>query len=157
MTSYLQLIAIKTSRSLPKNRPKRNRLYNPDVARKPSATKGPRPAQGSRLLKLRQAAGLTQVELGKAIGVPFSNIALWEWSNKPPRADVLPLLAQVLNVSIDDLVGANTGSLQHHQRRSGPVSELQRIFEDARKLPRNQQRKVIDVVKAMVHEFGRSA
>ncbi|MBK6520160.1 MAG: helix-turn-helix domain-containing protein [Polyangiaceae bacterium] len=61
-----------------------------------SSLQGPRPAQGARLLALRRAAGLTQVELAKALGVSNANIAFWEWSAKPPRSDVLPCLGSRL-------------------------------------------------------------
>ncbi len=126
------------------------------VSRSPSSAKGPRPAQGARLLRLRQAAGLTQIELGKAIGVPHSNIAHWEWSEKPPRGDVLPLLAQCLHVSIDDIVGVDTGSRKRAPKRSGPLSEAERTFDVVRRLPRNQQRRILEVVKALIHEYGES-
>jgi len=127
----------------------------PAVTRTASSTKGPRPSQGARLLKFRLAAGLTQIELGKAIGVQHSSIAHWEWSEKPPRGEVLPLLAKALNVSLEELVGSGHGPRRSVDQRPGPISEMQRTFEAARKLPRKQQRKIIEVVNALVHEFGR--
>ena len=127
----------------------------PAVARTASSAKGPRPSQGARLLKFRQASGLTQIELGKAIGVPHSNIAHWEWSEKPPRGEVLPQLAQALNVSLEELVGSGTGARRTADKRPGPIGEMQKTFEAARKLPRKQQRKIIEVVNALVREFGR--
>jgi transcriptional regulator with XRE-family HTH domain len=35
------------------------------------------------VLALRKAAGLTQIELAKALDIPQANIAFWEWSDKP--------------------------------------------------------------------------
>lgn len=125
------------------------------VARTASSDKGARPSQGARLLKLRQAAGLTQIELGKAIGVQHSSIAHWEWSEKPPRGEVLPLLAEVLNVTIEEIVGVSTNARRTPQKRPGPIGEMERTFEAARKLPRKQQRKIIEVVNALVREYGR--
>jgi DNA-binding transcriptional regulator YiaG len=51
--------------------------------------------QGARLLALRKASGLTQVELAKALDVPQANISFWEWSDKPPRSDLLSTMAKV--------------------------------------------------------------
>lgn len=127
------------------------------MPRKASTAKGPRPAQGARLLALREASGLTQIELAKALGVPHSNIAHWEWSDKPPRADLLPHLAQILNVTLEDLVGPVRTAERAATKRPGPVGELQRTFEAVRKLPRKQQRKIIEVVNALVTEYQRSA
>jgi len=58
-----------------------------------------------RLVELRQAAGLTQVQLAEKIGVHPSNIGFWELSGTPPRGEVLPKLAQALSVSVDVLLG----------------------------------------------------
>ncbi|MBK6520180.1 MAG: helix-turn-helix transcriptional regulator [Polyangiaceae bacterium] len=93
------------------------------MARSAAASKGPRPAQGARLLALRRAAGLTQVELAKALGVSNANIAFWEWSAKPPRSDVLPALARALRVRVEDLL------LEQAVARTPPNSKLQRTFE----------------------------
>jgi transcriptional regulator with XRE-family HTH domain len=128
--------------------------YSRPVPRKTKASKGPRPQQGARLLALRQAAGLTQIELARYLGVPHANIAFWEWSDKPPRSDLLPEMAKALGVRLDDLLvtnGATPG------KRPGPVGELQRTFEDVRQLPRKQQRKIIETVRALVNEYTRKA
>jgi transcriptional regulator with XRE-family HTH domain len=129
--------------------------YTGDVARKPKTSKGPRPPQGARLLALRKAAALTQIELARAIGVPHANIAFWEWSDKPPRSDLLPTLAKALGVKIEELlINANAES---PAIRPGPIGEVQRTFEQVRKLPRKQQRKVLETVRALVNEYNREA
>ena len=54
-----------------------------------------RPALGQRLTELREAAGLTQVQLAERVAVHPSNIGFWELSGTPPRGEVLPKLADV--------------------------------------------------------------
>lgn len=135
----------------PRERGSQNRGYSMLVPRSPRADRGPRPKQGSRLLALRKRAGLTQAELALAVGVPQPTIALWEWSATPPRATVLPAMARALGVPVEALLG------EVHQleptRRSGPVGEVQRVFEEVKKLPRKQQRKILDVVIALLAQL----
>lgn len=101
------------------------------------------------------AAGITQTQLAKFLGVPQGNISFWEWCEKPPRGDVLPKMAKALGVSVDDLL-VETGS-NGLANRPGPVGEVQRAFEEVRRLPRKQQRKVVEMVTALVEQYRRKA
>jgi len=129
--------------------------YTAGVSRKPNAHKGQRPQQGARLLALRKAAGLTQIELAKFLRVPHANIAFWEWSDKPPRSDVLPQMAKALGVHVEELLAPSSDKTI--AKHSGPVGEVQRAFELVRKLPRSQQRRIIETVHALVDQFKRKA
>ncbi|MGH9970491.1 MAG: helix-turn-helix domain-containing protein [Pyrinomonadaceae bacterium] len=68
-----------------------------------------RPRQGMQLAELRKAAGLSQYELARYVGISQANIAFWERSEKPPRSDVLPKMAEALGVSLEDLLNVNAG------------------------------------------------
>ena len=128
--------------------------YSLLVAGKPSRTPT-RPRQGAHLLALRQAAGISQIQLADFLGVGQGTIAFWERSEKPPRGEVLPKMAKALGVSVDELlVETASGRLA---RRAGPVGDVQRVFEAVRKLPRKQQRKVIEMVDALVDRYSRRA
>jgi transcriptional regulator with XRE-family HTH domain len=112
-----------------------------------------RPAQGAHLLKLRERANLSQVELAELVGEPQVNISFWERCAKPPRSDVLPKLAKVLGVSVEELLTPSAPI----KRRAGPVGKLQRVFEEAAELPRSQQDQLIQVVQALVTQFKHRA
>ena len=58
-----------------------------------------------RLKELRKQSHLTQVELAKRLGIGQSSYADWERGKKNPTQDNLVKLAQILNVSVDYLVG----------------------------------------------------
>ena len=58
-----------------------------------------------RLKELRKQANLTQVELAKQLGIGQSSYADWERGKKNPTQENLIRLAQILNVSVDYLVG----------------------------------------------------
>ena len=58
-----------------------------------------------RLKELRKQAHLTQVELAKRLGIGQSSYADWERGKKKPTQENLVKIAQILDVSIDYLVG----------------------------------------------------
>lgn len=61
-----------------------------------------------QLRKLREAAGLTQRELGNRIGVSGQAVAQWETGVKRPSVENLTKLADVLETSTDAILGRNT-------------------------------------------------
>jgi transcriptional regulator with XRE-family HTH domain len=63
-----------------------------------------RPDLGRRLKQLREAKGLTQVELAIKAGLSPSNVAQIEQGQRPdPRVSTVAALAQALGVDIGDL------------------------------------------------------
>jgi len=124
--------------------------YNSGVPRKLSK---PRPAQGARLAALRRDAGLTQAELADQVGEPQQNIALWEQSAKPPRADAIPKLAKALGVTIEDFFTQKPPV----RRPSGPAGKVRRLFDDVARLPRRQQDKIVEFMTPIVEQFKKAA
>jgi transcriptional regulator with XRE-family HTH domain len=108
--------------------------------------------QGERLLRLRQAAGLTQEELAELIGESQSNIAFWEQSDKPPRSDILPKMAEALGVRVEALLNGNS----RPERKGGPTGKVHKVFEEVSQLPRRQQEKIIEFVSAFVNQYKQS-
>ena len=58
-----------------------------------------------RLKKLRKQAQLTQVDVAEKLGISQPAYASWERGVKKPTQKNLVKIAQVLNVSVDYLVG----------------------------------------------------
>jgi transcriptional regulator with XRE-family HTH domain len=112
-----------------------------------------RPALGQRLVELRQAAGLTQMQLADKLGVHHSNIAFWELTGTPPRGEVLPGLAQALGASVDELLGVRPPK----PKKQAAKGRLQQVFEEASKLPRRQQQKIAEVVEALIAQHAKAA
>lgn len=129
------------------------------MPRPPRQPSPPRPAPGARLLALREAAGLTQAELAHRIGEKQTTLSLWEHSDRPPRADVLPKLAKALDASIEALLGEAAGEvpLAPIAHNPGHIGELERAFDEVRGLPRRQQKRVLEFVLAFVNEYKRKA
>jgi transcriptional regulator with XRE-family HTH domain len=126
----------------------------PEAGYDATMRKKDRPPLGMRLTELRQAAGLTQAQLAERIGVHPSNIGFWELSGTPPRGEVLPKLAHVLGVSVDEFLGVTPPK----PKKQAAKGRLQLVFESAAKLPRRQQEKIAEFVEAFVaqHANGQS-
>lgn len=54
---------------------------------------------------LREQAGLSKADVARRLGLDLSAICHWERGTAIPRADKLPLLADMFGCSIDELYG----------------------------------------------------
>src|SRR6266542_998236 len=90
-----------------------------------------RPQQGMRLAELRKAAGLSQYELARYVGVPQPNIAFWEQSEKPPRSDVLPKMAEALGVTVENLLIVDSPSAKARAAKGNgrPAGKVREVFD----------------------------
>ena len=59
-----------------------------------------------RIAELRKAAGKTQDQLAREMGVSRSSVAMWEVGAISPATEKLPQLADILGRSIDELFRA---------------------------------------------------
>lgn len=100
---------------------------------------------GARLATLRQARGLTQAELGAAIGVSQRVVAYYETESQQPPGALLVDLAQTLKVSSDELLGLKPISEKRSPRTARLLKRLQKI-ED---LPTADQRTVLKLLDAL--------
>ena len=91
-----------------------------------------------RLAQLRKAAGFTQVELAAELGVSQRIVSYYESPGATPPAHLLPPLAQVLDVSIDDLYG-RAPAKKRLVKQEGD-SRLRRRLLAIEKLDRNEKR-----------------
>ena len=57
-----------------------------------------------RLKFFREKNSLTQKELSLMVGVEQNTISQWESGERLPRADKLPLLANILGCTVDELL-----------------------------------------------------
>ena len=58
-----------------------------------------------RIKELREAAGLSQADVVRAMGVDQAAVVRWEQGTVMPRAAKLPQLADLLGCTIDALFG----------------------------------------------------
>ena len=60
---------------------------------------------GKNITKFRRSKGITEDELASYIGVSKSSVSKWENSITYPDIMLLPQLATLFNISLDELMG----------------------------------------------------
>jgi DNA-binding XRE family transcriptional regulator/desulfoferrodoxin (superoxide reductase-like protein) len=63
---------------------------------------------GSTIKKLREAKGITQLQLAEKIGVSSKAVSKWETAKGLPDISLVELLSQVLGVSVMELMSGET-------------------------------------------------
>lgn len=79
----------------------------------------------------------------------------YERRSPNPTLDVIQKLAEALEVSVMELLGAEAATVRA-ARKSGPTSKAQKVFADVSSLPRRQQEKIVEVVSALVSQYVQS-
>ena len=74
-----------------------------------------------RLKELRKQAGLTQVDVAEKLGISQPAYASWERGVKKPTQENLVKIAQILNVSVDYLVG-------NSEKKSDELDNIELLF-----------------------------
>ncbi|WP_257533097.1 helix-turn-helix domain-containing protein [Irregularibacter muris] len=67
-----------------------------------------------RLIELRKAKGLSQEQLGEKLNVARQTVSKWELGTTTPEMNKLIVLANLFNISLDELVG-NSSSVENRQ------------------------------------------
>jgi transcriptional regulator with XRE-family HTH domain len=99
-----------------------------------------------RLRALREAAGLSQRELARQLGISQPSYVAWESYNVALKAEQLTKLAEALGVTVEQLFEETATGKQQR----GPAGRIRQVFEQVSKLPRSQQQRIIGVVEALV-------
>lgn len=103
---------------------------------------------GARVAQGRKARGLTQVQLAERLGIAQQTLAHYEVGRLRIAADMLPLLAEILDLSIDELLTGQAGVRPSGKR--GPASRLQQQIDAISQLPRAKQRFVVEMLDTVL-------
>lgn len=79
---------------------------------------------GTTISTLRKNQGMTQLELAQQMGVTDKAVSKWERDLACPDVNSLPKLAQLLGVSVDELMQVKTGSQESGQMQTRELAEL---------------------------------
>lgn len=99
-----------------------------------------------RLRDIRQQRQLTQVRIAELVGIGIRVYHRWENGNATPHFDALLRLADVLDISLDELVGrepVNEDSAIHNH-------ELHQLVRQVDQLSDDDQRALIAVMDGLV-------
>ena len=73
-------------------------------------------AIASYLQTLRKEKGLTQAELGERLGVTAQSVSNWERAESLPDTALLPELAMIYGVSVDEILDGGTAAWRYRRR-----------------------------------------
>lgn len=88
---------------------------------------------GNKIAKLRKKKGLTQKELAELLYVTDKAVSKWERGLNFPELLTLERAAEVLQISVVELLG-----IDHHSSEE--------VFSDVAKLAQNEQKKIIQEI-----------
>jgi len=105
---------------------------------------------GARIAQLRKSADITQVQLAEFLGVSQQTVNAYEMGHRRMAISALPRLARLLGVSIEELFGepARPG-------KRGPTPQLQQKIERLSRLPKSQQKMLLQMLDGMLSQAGR--
>jgi transcriptional regulator with XRE-family HTH domain len=108
---------------------------------------------GQRLAEIRKSRGMTQAELGDAVGVSNRVIAYYELESTQPPGAMLVDLSRALHVTTDELLGASPVRERVRPKTARLMKRLQRVAD----LPPTDQKAVLKFIDALVQSRGITA
>jgi len=79
---------------------------------------------GERIAKLRKSHNMTQKQLADELSVTYKAVSKWETGAGLPDISMLPALASVFNVSVDEII---SGSSNGDNKSGSPNNKYSRI------------------------------
>lgn len=87
-----------------------------------------------RIRSLRLSRGISQVDLGRALGVSKQSVSNWENDNIQPSVEMLVIIAQFFSVSTDYLLGLESeDKLDIRGLTEEEISHIRLLVEDLKK------------------------
>ncbi|KAF1687875.1 transcriptional regulator [Pseudoxanthomonas broegbernensis] len=102
---------------------------------------------GARIAQLRKHQGITQAQLAEWLGVSQQTITAYEVGRRRIQVSALPTIARALGVSVEELIGAPTTPAKR-----GPAPKLQQQLERITRLPKAQQRFVMQMIDTVLQQ-----
>ena len=89
---------------------------------------------GDRMAGAREAAGMTQAQLARRLGVRLQTVTAWENDQSEPRANKLQMLAGLLNVSIKWLLTGEGDGLDAPVPEADLAGDASAVMAEIRQL-----------------------
>lgn len=106
-------------------------------------------AMGKRVAQLRKTQNMTQTQLADVLGVAQQTMAHYEGGRLRMPVALLPMLATLLLVSVEEIVGAPG---QATKGKRGPTPKLQQQMERVSQLPRAKQKFVMEMLDTVIQQ-----
>ncbi len=105
----------------------------------------------ARTAQLRKEAGLSQQAVADALEIAQQTYANYEVARARPAVSMLPTLAQLFGVSVDELLGLH----KNGPGKRGPTPLLQKQIERLNRLPKAQQKIVMQMLDGVLSQSNR--
>ena len=102
---------------------------------------------GLLVAELRKELGWTQTQLAETLGISQQLIAAYEAGARKIPASLLPRLARLFAVPLEQLVG-----IEPLPSKRGPASTLQRQMEQISSLPKSKQKFITEMLEALIKQ-----
>ena len=106
---------------------------------------------GPLSLQLRKERGITQVQLAQTLGVSQQTVQAYEVGRRRIQVSTLPIVARILSASLEELFGEQEQS----SRKRGPAPKLLQQVERLARLPKAQQRMVMQMLDGVLAQASR--
>lgn len=111
------------------------------------ATK-PAPKFGQRMAAFRVAKGLSQRELGEALGMTRDRVVYYERSARNPSIEVVQQIAEFFGVTVGEMLNDTTKA----RSKPGPPSQFAQLAERLEQLPRAKQKLVAEMLEGVLRQ-----
>jgi transcriptional regulator with XRE-family HTH domain len=101
---------------------------------------------GQRIALARKGLQLTQQQLAEQLGIAQQTIAHYEGGRLKVSASLLPQLAEILNLTLDELLGLPSRQMG----KRGPTSRLEQQIEIISQLPKAKQKFVTEMLDNVI-------
>jgi len=115
---------------------------------------------GERIKRLRLKHGLTQEQLSEKLNLKKTDISKYESDNDEPGLDILKLLAEIFNVSVDYLLWLTNDPTPPEKKETKPMLgkapvfvTLQRLQNQSEKLSDKERERMDRKLKTMFDEY----
>ncbi len=108
---------------------------------------------GARIAQARKDQGLTQQHVADQLGIAQQTLAHYESGRLRLPASMLPLLAQMLGLTVDELLGQEAKS----KGKRGPTPRLQQQIDRISQLPKTKQLFVMEMLEMVIAQTAHQA
>ncbi|VAW59630.1 Predicted transcriptional regulator [hydrothermal vent metagenome] len=103
---------------------------------------------GHKIATLRKEQQITQVQLAEILGISQQYMQAFEAGRRKVPSSMLPTLAEVLAVSVEELIGIATTQ----NKKRGPAPKLLKQIEQISQLPKTKQKFVMDMLDTVIQQ-----
>ena len=108
------------------------------------------PLFGQRMAAFRVAKGLSQSQLGDALGMDRGLVAYYERAARNPSLELVQKIADFFGVTVGELLNDTARG----RAKPGPPSQFKQLAERLDRLPRSQQRTVATMLEGYLKQVA---